>query len=480
MSSNPVPYDTMLAALDAVDVAQRRKSANDSTLSVSEKREALLKEIGAFYERQGLTVDSKIIEQGVDEFLSSELEFLPPKDPLLSVWATLWVRRKIVLISTAAVMGMLGIGLGVNYSASTTQKDELRRIATGIESNQSTLQAAVESVNALAGPVQTSGHPRSVDWATAKVEFLQAAELWQKEVTATTSQIQKEEPRSLPDFETAERGQEITTFRASQDKLTSEMNALQNKAEELKTEARFYIQYPVLLAELNAAKPDPSWPVPLANSFMQSTEEARQALDAGNQAAFHRALAQRSDVLKNGRQLQSLTRELDSLKATLDQKITDPEALQHARDLAEKASGEIVGGGLDSARNTMEQLRSYIDFVRSAFVLRIVSRSGVKSGIDRYYTDSAGRRVAGYYVIVEAVDAGGRSIKQPIRNEENGSVQQVSIWGERVPKAVYEKIKADKLDNGRIDNDIVGTKKAGTAKVDYTMIPTSEGRITRW
>jgi hypothetical protein len=104
----------------------------------------------------------------------------------------------------------------------------------------------------------------------------------------------------------------------------------------------------------------------------------------------------------------------------------------------------------------------------------------MKSGIDRYYTDASGKRVAGYYLIVEAQDASGRPIMQSIRNEEDGSLKRTSVWGERVSKDVYEKVKKDKLDNGRIDQNVVGAKKASSATIDYTMIPKSEGRITRW
>ncbi len=480
MSSNPVPYDTMLAALDAVDVAQRRELADNSKLSVSQKRDALLREIGAFYERQGLTVDPKIVEQGVDEFLSSELEFLPPKDPLLSIGATLWVRRKLVILSTVGLFVLAVLGLTAASSISWEQRRELQQIASDLEPDHVSTQSLVESVKGLIGPVQQSNHPRTAEWMASEAEFQRAADLWQKKTTDLLAGVESEQPSSILDLEMASRSRKIDQFREIRNQIYDESSALRSQADALKTAARFYIQYPSLLANLTSPLAGAGLPALLSSSFAQASAEARQALDTGNQTAFSAALARRESILQQAGQFKALSSKLNALTATLAQNVSDPDALKAARELATAAESAISSGQLDSAQSAVAQLGDYLDFVRSAFVLRIVSRPGMKSGIDRYYTDASGKRVAGYYVIVEALDASGRPIRQSIRNEEDGSLKQTSIWGERISKDVYEKIKKDKLDNGRIDQNVVGAKQAGSAKIDYTMIPTSEGRITRW
>jgi len=48
-----------------------------------------------------------------------------------------------------------------------------------------------------------------------------------------------------------------------------------------------------------------------------------------------------------------------------------------------------------------------------------------------------------------------------------------------VPEAVYEEVKADKLDNGLIDQALVGRKQRGVLEVQFDR-PVAGGYITRW
>ena len=84
-----------------------------------------------------------------------------------------------------------------------------------------------------------------------------------------------------------------------------------------------------------------------------------------------------------------------------------------------------------------------------------------------------------YYIIVEALAADGRTLQVPVVNEENGRTERVSKWGLRVEKAVFERIAADKQDDGIIQQRQFGTKQSGRLKPDYR-IPTSGAAITQW
>ena len=61
-----------------------------------------------------------------------------------------------------------------------------------------------------------------------------------------------------------------------------------------------------------------------------------------------------------------------------------------------------------------------------------------RAAIDRYYTDTSGKRVSGYYVIVKAHDDRGRLLTRRIHNNESDQYEKVKRWGERVPAEVYE------------------------------------------
>ena len=55
----------------------------------------------------------------------------------------------------------------------------------------------------------------------------------------------------------------------------------------------------------------------------------------------------------------------------------------------------------------------------------------------------------------------------------------MSKWGVRVPEATYDAVRADKSDDGIVQDNILGEKHRGTLKVDYLM-DVDGGAITAW
>ncbi|MBS3147028.1 hypothetical protein J4471_05020 [Candidatus Woesearchaeota archaeon] len=159
----------------------------------------------------------------------------------------------------------------------------------------------------------------------------------------------------------------------------------------------------------------------------------------------------------------------------------EKEALEKGESIYKEAKQFVLSADVRRLSQTTIQLQDLNSLLNLEYTLRIVNKSGIKSGIDRYYTDSSGKRVSGYYLIVEGIDADGNPIPINIQSEESDQIEKVSMWGERVPQEVYEKVKADKIDNGIINNNIIGIKKKGYQKENITMQGvTKEGQITKW
>ena len=164
--------------------------------------------------------------------------------------------------------------------------------------------------------------------------------------------------------------------------------------------------------------------------------------------------------------------------------------IQRARDLAEtpdaKNAVESVAGSLTfaieqrdhtAAKHTTSELRNLTRDIGAAFDIRIVSRSGEKSGVFRVPEDNP--RARNYYIIVEAIDRSGNPVQISITSEEDGSTQRVSTWGIRVVSSVFERVKQDKLDDGIIQNVRFGSKRSGALNPDY-LFPVEGGSILRW
>jgi len=140
--------------------------------------------------------------------------------------------------------------------------------------------------------------------------------------------------------------------------------------------------------------------------------------------------------------------------------------------------------GLRSVQKSLEEIEAAL--VRE-YSIRVVSGPGRKSAIDRYFTDAQGKRVSGYYLIVEARSPNGTTIPLRIHNDENNTDQVVTTWGERVPEAVYNRLKQDKQSDGILNETAFAVKRKGMLDEEITM-PGADGktplarlvRITGW
>ena len=80
-----------------------------------------------------------------------------------------------------------------------------------------------------------------------------------------------------------------------------------------------------------------------------------------------------------------------------------------------------------------------------AFELRVVSRPNEYSGVWR--VPDVNSHARNYYLIVEAVDAGGNVLRREVRNEEDGRVYEVKKWGIRVDQATFDEIGPPSIDD---------------------------------
>jgi hypothetical protein len=155
----------------------------------------------------------------------------------------------------------------------------------------------------------------------------------------------------------------------------------------------------------------------------------------------------------------------------------DAEALTRAEAL--KADGEraLRNGDRPAAQKAVDDLAALRTQLASEYVLTIVSRQGAETGVwRRPPRNPTGRN---YYLIVEAVAPDGRKLSLPVRNEETGETETVSMWGIRVPQEMFERIARDKRDDGIVQFNRFGVKRRGMLNPEYLM-PFEGGMITKW
>jgi hypothetical protein len=151
--------------------------------------------------------------------------------------------------------------------------------------------------------------------------------------------------------------------------------------------------------------------------------------------------------------------------------------MTRARTIYERGKGMAEAGELARARAAHDELVNLYDLLALRFEMRIVSRPNVPSGVWR--VPDANPNARNYYLIVEAIDGSGNRLPVEVTSEEDGLTREVTRWGVRVSEETFERVKADKLDDGIIQNVTLAVKRVGRLQPDY-LLPVLGGVITEW
>ena len=142
--------------------------------------------------------------------------------------------------------------------------------------------------------------------------------------------------------------------------------------------------------------------------------------------------------------------------------------------------------GLESVRDVLARLEGKLREEYAITVVTVEVKGRKQNAILRYAPKNEGGQVSGYYLFVQARRADGTVIPERIRNAEKDVYEEVTTWAERVPEAVFERLKKDKQADGILNETAFGMKKRGFLEEEITMPGgdgkplTRMGQITKW
>jgi len=163
----------------------------------------------------------------------------------------------------------------------------------------------------------------------------------------------------------------------------------------------------------------------------------------------------------------SLPSRLDNSFAQVVKVSTERSVTERARRLLTDGRDAMRSGDYERAFEIERELRAVLVELSRSYQVRIVSRPNQLSGVWRVPSNNPNAR--NYYLIVEAISASGNKLQVDIRNEEDGVVKPVSIWGIRVDEETFEAVAADKRDDGIIQGNLVGEKPRGQLRPSYVI-----------
>ena len=174
---------------------------------------------------------------------------------------------------------------------------------------------------------------------------------------------------------------------------------------------------------------------------------------------------------------ETIPAELDRLLSEVTNVARADEATTRAKALVAGGQAAALDGDGERARAAAARLSDLLETLRQTYELRVVSRPGEPSGIWRVPDDNA--NASNYYLIVEAIDESGNPLPVTIVSEEDQTARRVEKWGLRVEESVFNRFRADKQDDGIIQESLVGLKHHGELEPVYR-IRTAGGAITEW
>ena len=152
-----------------------------------------------------------------------------------------------------------------------------------------------------------------------------------------------------------------------------------------------------------------------------------------------------------------------------------PQAKDAVDALEAEAASALSRSDAARAREVIANLEGLRDDLALTYNLVIVQRG--QSAVET--TPDVNPNARNYYLIVEAIAPDGSKLSRTITNEETGQKETVDLWAVRVPQQTYETVRDDKLDDGIIQERILGIKRRGALKPVYSM-PVLGGSITKW
>lgn len=111
------------------------------------------------------------------------------------------------------------------------------------------------------------------------------------------------------------------------------------------------------------------------------------------------------------------------------------------------------------------------------YELQIVTGAGRYSLVTKEWLK--GEHALGYYAIVEARARDGRILSRTIADAETGKSRSVSEWGEQIPKEVYDRLRADKVSDGVLNETRFAEKLRGSL-IEQVLLSGPDGQpVTR-
>ena len=472
------PLDEVMLAMDVVDTLRAQRSLVEAELNEEGRAQAFADRVKSIYASQGIDVPDSVIAEAVQALEQDRFTYEPPARSSRVRLAEIYIDRAVWFrrLAAALVVAALIWG-GIAWSRHRRNRGLIEGFSTRqslLERDVTTTQEQIDALSRrLAAAGRTSGTDKVTSGLVTEAERLLAATRERAQALEVTAPI---DANAYPDDQRALDARLETRRRAITD-VQSDLSRVEGQLDVVRRLQGLRGRITMALAKAaGVAVPDAQ-----RAELERLKTQAMAALEAGDvETAEARVTGLRSAVASLVQTAALKQHVLDSLRAAeadLGNMRIEADVQAEAAELGSRIRALLEAGDADAASARLAELQLLTQVLGLAYELRIISRPGEKSGIWRYPEDRP--NVRNHYIVVEPLGPDGRAMSIPVRNEEDQIVRTVKRFAVRVPEAVYEAVKADKVDNGIVDNSLFGVKKRGTRSPAYRF-DVAGGWITDW
>ena len=419
-TAEKAPLDEVMLAMDVVDTLRHRQVLVDREFNAETREQNLIQRLRELYASQGIEVTDEILAEGVKALEDDRFRYTPTQGSFQHVLARVYIERgkwgrRLAVLLLLILVVRGAVYFFVEAPANREAEQQLLSLNQGIGQSSQQMLALVSRHDLLERQLNQAILDVSADWEQAA----KALEL-----------------------------------RARQ--------SLSQAAEQLGVAREFGLSGP-LVASSDA---------PLRVSSQQRLEQQQQKLSEAT-ASLDTVEKELGAMLE----LSSLPLALSAERDSILQLARVEEAKTQTQQLFTDANAALTAGDIDAARAKYAQLKALRVQLAMTYRLRIVLQDGQRSGVWRIPDQNPNAK--NYYLIVEAINKDGRALSLPILNEEDGQTYEVKKWGIRVSQSLFQKVAADKQDDGIIQMRELGSKVQGELTPRLT-IKTDGASITSW
>lgn len=457
-----IKLSDQLGAMAIIDELYQQQQVIFQHLDQASLRNKVAEKIKDYYQSKGLPVSDDVINEGVKLWFEKRLKFTVPNT---SWWqnllATCYVTRGVWYKVLAIVLACY-----VSYAMFFSYREhrELQSLQNNINMQNGLRQRTLNQLSVIKKryddlskqPVQYAKQP------VEQIKITISTLLGGNEITNV--EVSNVIEKTIPIEQAQQKHQQLQQYNTN---LQNQLIVILEYLVQLQTIIEQDNRLTKLIDDKSFQQASKSYPV-----VQQAVKIAIQALTKGDRADLTNIEALYSKALDANIQLQEVQTAIDQLEAL---KVPAKE-MNIVLSLQESIKQQLVTLDFNNIKNYRQQLDYYIGLANTPLKLTIVDRVGYKSGIERTYDNSGGKA---WYIIVEATTETNEIYPLQIVSNETGHTKLVKMFGIRVNKQEFDKVRQDKAADGHIDKPLVGNKPKGRLTFNYSR-PIMDGTILDW